>query len=73
MQQTLLQAGFRTVEELATAGDAEIRGIGTGRLPSGKGRAWLDEAKTMGVSAGKDCGSNAKIADLTDLTQRFAG
>lgn len=72
VQQTLLQAGFRTVEELATAGDAEIRGIGTGAITfREKARAWLDEAKTKGVSAEKIADLTQKIADLTDLTQRL--
>lgn len=69
-QQTILQAGFRTVEELAQAGDAEIRGIGTGAITfREKARAWLDEAKTKGVSAEKIADLTQKIADLTELTQ----
>lgn len=72
MQQTLLQAGFRTVEELALAGDAEIRGIGTGAITfREKARAWLEEAKTKGVSVEKIAGLSQKISDLTDLTQRL--
>lgn len=48
-QQSVIQAGFRTVEELAQAGDAEAASIGTGAIElRSKARLWLEQAESSG-------------------------
>lgn len=71
-QQTILQAGFRTVEELAGAGEAEVQRIGTGAIHfREKARAWLEEGKSKGVSAEKIADLSQKVTDLTETVQRL--
>lgn len=72
VQQSLLQVGFRTVEELAAAPDPEIQRIGMGAITlREKARTWLAEAKTVGVSVEKIADLSQKVADLTALTERL--
>lgn len=71
-QQTVIRAGFRTVEDLAASPDAELQAIGMGAISwREKARAWLAEAKTVGVSAEKIADLSQKVADLTQLTERL--
>lgn len=71
-QQTILQAGFRTVEELAAAPEQEIQRIGMGAMSfREKARSWLAEAKSVGVSVEKIADLSQKVADLTALTERL--
>jgi hypothetical protein len=49
VQLLVIRAGFRTVEELAGAGDAEIAQIGTGAVDTrNKARIWLEQANSTG-------------------------
>lgn len=71
-QQQVIRAGFRTVEDLAAGGEAEIQAIGMGAISwREKARTWLAEAKTLGVTAEKMADLTQKVADLTALTQRL--
>ena len=71
-QQTVIRAGFRTVEDLAASPDVELQAVGMGAISwREKARNWLAEAEKAGVSVEKIADLSQKITDLTQLTERL--
>lgn len=65
MQNTVVKAGFRTVEELAAAGDAEIGSIGIGALDMRKkARTFLEAASGPGKLTARVEAAEAENAAL---------
>lgn len=72
MQETLVRAGIRTVEDLAIAGQAELMGVGMGAISlKQKAQNWLDLSKDQGVAVEKMNQLQTKVADLTDLVAKL--
>ncbi len=69
-QKTLIAAGFRTNEDLASAGDAEISGIGTGAMElRNKARTWVEQSTSIGTVVAKMTALETQLADLIRINQ----
>ena len=72
MQETLVKAGIRTVEDLAMSGQAELMGVGMGAITlKQKAQTWLDMAKDRGVATEELSILRTKVTDLTDLVGKL--
>jgi hypothetical protein len=72
MQETLLRAGIRTVEDLAMAGAGELITVGMGgQALKQKAQAWIDLAKDRGAVAEEMSALQTKVADLTELVTKL--
>lgn len=72
-QQLVIQAGFKTVEDLAAASDAEVSSIGTGAIDlRQKARYWLEQASSTGKIVEEIAGLKTQLADLIRINQEQA-
>lgn len=70
MQQSVVKAGFRTVEELAAAGDAEIASIGIGAIDMRhKARTFLEAANGPGKLTARVEATEAENKTLKNLVE----
>lgn len=72
-QQTLIQAGFRTVEDLAAAPDPELNSIGPGAIEfRNKARAWLEQANGPGKAVERITALEAQLAQQSALIKQLS-
>lgn len=72
-QKDLIQAGVRTVEDLANLPDGEIGQLGTGGISlKQKATAWLAAAKDTGKAAAQIADLSAKVTQLVELSTQQA-
>lgn len=72
VQAQIVKAGFRTVEDLASAPEVELVSIGMGGPTwREKARAWIAEGKEKGASAEKVAELTQKVSELTALVERL--
>lgn len=71
-QETVIAAGFRTVEDLANADEGSLKNLGTGAISLRlKAQGWLEAAENQGKSAERINELAAKLAELTALTEKL--
>lgn len=71
-QETIIAAGFRTVEDLAQADESSLVKIGTGAMSLRlKAQGWLEAAEKNGKSVERINELAQKLADLTALTEKL--
>jgi hypothetical protein len=72
-QKLVIQAGFRTVEDVAAAGDAELAAIGMGAVEiRNKARAWLEAADGPGKLAAKLDALQVQLGQLLETNKAQA-
>lgn len=72
-QLTIIQAGFRTVEELASAGDTEIGAIGPGAFEfRKKARTWMEQANGPGKATERITALETQLLQLVETNKKLA-
>lgn len=72
-QRTLLQAGFRTVEDLAAAPDPELNSIGAGAIEyRNKARTWLEQANGPGKAVERITALETQLAQQGALIKQLS-
>lgn len=71
-RETILQIGYRTVEDLAAAPDNEVIRVGMGGISfKQKAQAWLDAANSAGKASEQIAALTQQVSDLTALTEKL--
>lgn len=71
-RETIIRAGFLTIEDLANANDVDVLNIGTGGISYKlKAQAWLEAAEDKGKSVERINALVQQVSDLTELVNKL--